>query len=57
MEKPTIVLTDPKPLPKDEKCPGCRAGKERRVPSCGFGVPHPICGQCGHEFVGERWAS
>lgn len=57
MERPTIVLTDPKPLPKDDTCPRCRAGKERRVASCGFGEPHPVCGQCGHEFIDERWAS
>lgn len=58
MDKSTIILTDPKPLPKDEKCPNCRAGKEKRQPSAGFGADiHPVCSNCGHEFHGERWAS
>lgn len=35
-------------------CPRCGAGPERRVKSAGFGEPHPVCGQCGFDFHGER---
>jgi uncharacterized protein (DUF983 family) len=38
----------------DAECPKCGAGAERRVPSAGFGEPHPVCGRCGFEFHGER---
>ena len=31
-------------------CPSCRANRDRRVLSGGFGEPHDVCGQCGHEF-------
>lgn len=48
-----IVLTDPKPLPKDTNCPTCRASRDRRVPSSGFGEPHDVCGKCGHDF--DEW--
>ena len=53
----TIVLTDPKPLPRgrvDGRCPQCRAEKTRRVKSAGFGQPHDVCGQCGHDFPFEE---
>jgi len=53
-EPPRVVLTDPVPLRKaDSRCPNpaCRAEKDQRVPSCGFGVPHDVCGRCGHEFL------
>lgn len=49
-EQPRVVLTDPKPLPKSAACPQCRAGKDRRVRSGGFGAFHDVCGQCGFEF-------
>lgn len=49
-DQPSIVLTDPKPLPKDGSCPRCRADQDKRVLSGGFGEPHDICGQCGYEF-------
>lgn len=39
----------------DRRCPRCAAGPERRVASAGFGVAHPVCTRCGHEFVGEPW--
>lgn len=52
-----IVLTDPKPVAKDKRCPGtfpggraCGAGPDKRVPSSGFGRPHDVCRECGHEF-------
>ncbi len=37
------------------RCPRCGTGSERRVASAGFGLPHPVCGRCGHEFLGEAW--
>lgn len=45
-----IVLTDAKPLPKDSRCPQCRAGADKRMSSSGFGVPHEVCSVCGFEF-------
>ena len=53
-----IVLTDPVPVvrPKDGSCPTCRAEKEQRVLSGGFGRPHEVCGRCGFEFVEEAHA-
>jgi len=39
----------------DRRCPQCGAAPEKRVASSGFGVAHPVCGRCGHEFVTERW--
>lgn len=55
MEMKTIALTDPKPLPKDDRCPTCKAGKAARVRSCGFGEAHPVCGRCGYEWRDETW--
>lgn len=55
---PAIVLTDPKPLPRDKRaqnCPQCGAGKDKRVASGGFGTPHPVCSGCGYEWHEERW--
>lgn len=40
---------------EDKTCPICRADEDRRVKSSGFGTPHPVCGQCGHDFIGEPW--
>ena len=37
------------------RCPQCGAGPERRVASAGFGLPHPVCGKCGHEWCSETW--
>lgn len=52
--KSTIVLTDPKPVEKSDKCPRCRAGKEHREPTGGFGgPPHDVCKRCGFEFEVE----
>lgn len=41
--------------PASQDCPRCGKGPERRVASAGFGEPYPICGACGHEFLGEPW--
>lgn len=50
-ETPAIILTDaPRMKKPDGKCPRCRAGAEKRVLSAGFGDPHDVCSQCGHEF-------
>lgn len=32
------------------RCPGCGAPPKRRVKSAGFGQPHDVCVECGHEF-------
>ena len=31
-------------------CPNCRAKRDKRVRSSGFGQPHDVCGKCGHDF-------
>lgn len=58
------VILDPsgrparlKNLRVDDHCPKCGAPAERRVLSGGFGYPHDVCGNCGHDFE-ERtiWA-
>lgn len=52
-----LVDVDGKPLrrrPKSDACPRCRAGAEKRVPSAGFGKPHPVCGACGYDFDEEE---
>lgn len=48
--QPGIVLTDPKPLPKDTHCPRCRASADKRMLNTGFGNPHDVCSVCGYEF-------
>ena len=40
----------------DTACPTCLASADRRQASGGFGVPHPVCGVCGHEFHDEVWS-
>lgn len=51
-QAPAIVLTDADDdLPRDEHCPRCKAGPERRRLSAGFGEPHDVCGKCGYEFA------
>lgn len=45
-----LVLTDPPPLPKDERCPECGAGPEERQASRTYGPLHDVCGCCGHDF-------
>lgn len=49
-EKSTLVLTDPKPLKRDDRCPRCRAAADKRVKSGGFGQLHDVCSVCGHDF-------
>ena len=45
-----IVLTDAPPLPKDERCPQCGAGREARIVSPTFGKPHDLCSMCAYDF-------
>lgn len=47
-----VLLTDPKPLPVDPKCPQCRS--EERVIVAGFGPPREACRVCGHQFPEGR---
>lgn len=48
---PGILLTDPRPLPRDTRCPRCGAKADKRTEACGFGtVRQEICGVCGYEF-------
>ena len=54
-DEPLILSTEPRPLPRDRRCPQCHAGPEKRVASGGFGTPHPVCSQCGYEWHEERW--
>ncbi len=48
---PVIVAPDGRParLPRDARCPACGAGADQRVASSGFGTPHEVCVNCGHE--------
>lgn len=48
-----VILTDPKPIPVDPRCPTCHSDESARVLSGGFGDPHEVCGKCGHEFPAE----
>jgi uncharacterized protein (DUF983 family) len=55
---PVIVDAQGKParkaMPKDDRCPQCGKGPDKRVASGGFGKPpHPICSACGYEWHDE----
>jgi rubredoxin len=46
-----VILTDPKPFPRDERCPKCQAKPDTRIDAAGFGrVRVIVCGVCGYEF-------
>jgi len=53
------VIVDPQGRParkrSDRACPQCGAAASKRTASCGFGVAHPVCSVCGHEFLDEVW--
>lgn len=50
----TLVITDVKPLPADDRCPQCRAQASKRVVMATFGGdPKQACGGCGYEFPEE----
>lgn len=49
----TVLLTDPKPVPVDPRCPRCRADESARVLSGGFGALHEVCSECGYDFPPE----
>lgn len=49
-----VKLTDPKPLPRDRRCPQCRAPESERQGVTRFGgKPSQACGRCGYEFPQE----
>ena len=49
-----VLLTDPPPLPKDSRCPTCRASEMHRQLLTPFGrAPYQVCSQCGYEFPRE----
>lgn len=53
-EAPGVVLTDPKPLPQDGRCPACAAPTSLRVALAAFGgLPREACSRCGYEFPKE----
>lgn len=57
-DAPVIVNAHGQPArAADATCPQCGAGADRRRASAGFGDPHPVCGKCGHEFIGEKVAT
>jgi uncharacterized protein (DUF983 family) len=39
-----------RPAKVSSDCPRCGAGKDKRVPSAGFGEPHDVCRACGYEW-------
>ena len=51
---PAAALVDGQGRParqaQDPRCPRCRANRDKRVLSAGFGEPHDVCGQCGYEW-------
>lgn len=51
---PVIVNPQGKPARKavETVCSRCGAGPEKRKPSSGFGIPHPVC-ECGYEWHDE----
>lgn len=54
MSTPALVGPDGRPVPRPRHastaCPRCRADEGKRVKSSGFGTPHEVCSECGHEF-------
>ncbi|HUU84186.1 MAG TPA: hypothetical protein VM243_11850 [Phycisphaerae bacterium] len=46
-----ITVTDPTPIPTDDRCPKCGAPREARIQSQSFGPVHDVCGSCWHDFV------
>lgn len=52
-EMPVLVGPDGHPMRAQAEaalCPRCGAGKDKRVPSSGFGEPHDVCRICGYEW-------
>lgn len=59
--RPRLVDPQGRPIKRGRQastaCPHCSAKADRRVLSAGFGDPHDVCGQCGHEWPDERLAA
>lgn len=49
MNAPVITLTDTTPMPKDVRCPKCRA-VDARMEAGAFGATQHICGRCGFQY-------
>jgi rubredoxin len=52
---PRIVGADGRPIerPLDpDRCPECRAGREKRMNAAGFGPPRIVCSGCGYLYEG-----
>lgn len=51
----TLVITDPRPVPRDGRCPTCGAPESARQPVTAFGRrPWQACSACGHEFAEDE---
>ncbi len=48
-EQQLIISTEPKPLPKSDRCPTCNATRDKRRAG-GFGSAGDVCGVCGHDY-------
>jgi len=54
---PQIVDAHGKPARQASKaCPGCGAGVDKRVASCGFGPIGTLCSRCGYDFQ-QPWSA
>ena len=56
---PARAAVEEAPTSKDP-CPGregvgCGSDKTKRGKSGGFGAPHVICTECGHEWLEEKF--
>jgi len=49
---PVLVAVNGTPLRPTAPpiCPVCGEGPDKRTAAGGFGQPHEVCTQCGHEF-------
>jgi uncharacterized protein (DUF983 family) len=45
-----ILDASGRPSKPSSDCPRCGADKSKRVASSGFGQPHDVCRECGHEW-------